>query len=50
MSEKLPRPESAPEADPYKAFEAIAKGKQWSSATEETLRALLESHEADMYI
>lgn len=48
MSEKFPRPESAPEADPYKAFEALVEAGQWSPRAEETLRALIESHETDM--
>ena len=50
MSEKIPRPESAPEGDPYDAFDALIKEDEWSQRTEEKLRALLESHEEDLYM
>jgi len=50
MSEKIPSPESAPEVDPYQAFEELIVQIEWSSATEEKLRALLESHEDDLYM
>ncbi|MEK7505704.1 MAG: hypothetical protein AAB597_02310 [Patescibacteria group bacterium] len=50
MSEKTPPPESAPEPDPYQAFEALVGENKWSLETEEKLRTLLESNESDMYM
>jgi hypothetical protein len=46
----MPRPESAPTIDPYEAFEMFAAGGEWSPAAERKFSALLESHEADVYM
>ncbi len=50
MSEKMPRPESAPKMDPYEIFETFAKEGKWSPETEEKFAMLLESNESDVYM
>jgi hypothetical protein len=50
MTEKPPRPESAPEADPYQEFEMLIAEQQWTPEVEERLRTLIELHEEDMYM
>ena len=50
MSEKLPGREGAPEVDPYQALETLVAHGQWTPEAEARVRALIESHTADMYM
>ena len=49
-AENLSSKESAPDIDPYRAFEVLVERGVWSAEMEEELKTLLESHEEALYM